>query len=52
MERLSSEVLSSIIGDIYDCVSNPEGWAGVMTRVTKAVDAAYTTIALAGTAHN
>ncbi|MBZ9723721.1 LuxR C-terminal-related transcriptional regulator [Mesorhizobium sp. CO1-1-11] len=52
MERLSSEVLSSIIGDIYDCVLNPEGWAGVMTRVTKAVDAAYTTIALAGTAHN
>lgn len=50
--RLSSEVLGSIIGDIYDCVLNPEGWAGVMTRITKAIDAAYTTIALASTADN
>ncbi|MER8752504.1 LuxR family transcriptional regulator [Mesorhizobium sp. M1050] len=52
MERLSSDVLSSIIGDIYDCVLNPDGWAGVMTRITEAVDAAYTTIALASTAGN
>ncbi|RRH88816.1 helix-turn-helix transcriptional regulator [Mesorhizobium tamadayense] len=52
MERLSSEVLGSIIGDIYDCVLNPEGWAGVMTRITTAIDAAYTTIALASTADN
>ncbi|MER9655084.1 LuxR family transcriptional regulator [Mesorhizobium sp. M0152] len=52
VERLSGEVLSSIIGDIYDCVLNPEGWAGVMTRITGAVDAAYTTIALASTAGN
>ncbi|MBZ9701822.1 MULTISPECIES: helix-turn-helix transcriptional regulator [unclassified Mesorhizobium] len=52
MERLSSEVLGSIIGDIYDCVLNPEGWAGVMTRITTAMDAAYTTIALASTADN
>ncbi|TPK89446.1 helix-turn-helix transcriptional regulator [Mesorhizobium sp. B2-4-17] len=52
MERPSSEVLSSIIGDIYDCVLNPDGWAGVMTRITTAVDAAYTTIALASTDGN
>ncbi len=52
VERLGSEVLGSIIGDIYDCVLNPEGWAGVMTRITKAIDAAYTTIALASTADN
>ncbi|TIP13532.1 MAG: LuxR family transcriptional regulator [Mesorhizobium sp.] len=52
MERLSSEALSSIIGDIYDCVLNPEGWADVMVRITRAVDAAYTTIALASTADN
>lgn len=50
MERLGSEVLYSIIGEIYDCVLNPEGWTGVMTRVTEAVDAAYTTVALASTA--
>ncbi|WP_245319481.1 hypothetical protein [Mesorhizobium temperatum] len=52
VERLSSEALSSIIGDIYDCVLNPEGWADVMTRITQAIDAAYTTIALASTADN
>jgi DNA-binding CsgD family transcriptional regulator/PAS domain-containing protein len=47
--RLSSEVLSSIIGDIYDCVLNPQGWTGVMGRITTAIDAAYSTIALAST---
>src|SRR4051812_31494392 len=52
VERLSSELLSSIIGDIYDCVLNPEGWVGVMTRITKAIDAAYSTIALASTTDN
>ncbi|TJV41617.1 MAG: PAS domain-containing protein [Mesorhizobium sp.] len=52
MERLSSEVLGSIIGDIYDCVLDPDGWAEVMIRITGAVDAAYTTIALASTAGN
>ena len=49
MARLGSEVLSSIIGDIYDCVLNPDGWTGVLTRITESVDAAYTTIALANT---
>jgi DNA-binding CsgD family transcriptional regulator/PAS domain-containing protein len=52
VQRLSSEVLSSIVGDIYDCVLNPEGWTGVMTRITEAMDAAYTTIALASTTGN
>ena len=52
MESLSSELLCSIIADIYDCVLNPGGWAGVMTRITEAVDAAYTTITLASTADN
>ena len=47
MERLSGEVLSSIVGDIYDCVLNPEGWTGVMVRITEIMDAAYSTIALA-----
>ncbi|MGX5827855.1 helix-turn-helix transcriptional regulator [Mesorhizobium sp. 43Arga] len=52
MERLSSEVLSSIVGDIYDCVLNPDGWTEVMIRITETMDAAYTTIALASTAGN
>ncbi|MCA0045764.1 LuxR C-terminal-related transcriptional regulator [Mesorhizobium sp. B283B1A] len=44
--------MGSIIGDIYDCVLDPDGWAEVMIRITGAVDAAYTTIALASTAGN
>lgn len=46
MNRLSDEILSSIIGDIYDCALSPEGWTGVLTRITNTIDAAYTTIAL------
>lgn len=46
MSRLGDEILSSIIGDIYDCALSPEGWTGVMTRITSTIDAAYTTIAL------
>ncbi|MEZ2329777.1 helix-turn-helix transcriptional regulator [Mesorhizobium sp. RCC_202] len=52
MERLSGEVLSSIVGDIYDCVLNPEGWTGVMVQITETMDAAYSTIALADIAGN
>jgi DNA-binding CsgD family transcriptional regulator/PAS domain-containing protein len=50
MSRLNADVLSSVIGDIYDCTLNPAGWTTVLTRITSAVDAAYTTISLASTA--
>jgi DNA-binding CsgD family transcriptional regulator/PAS domain-containing protein len=49
MDRLSNERLSSIIGDIYDCVLSPDGWVMALSRITNAMDAAYTTIALANT---
>lgn len=49
MSRLNDEVLSSIIGDIYDCALSPEGWADVVSRVTDAINSAYTTIALTST---
>lgn len=53
MERrvpgFNAEQLSSIIGDIYDCAFNPDGWVSVLNRITAATDAAYTTIALAST---
>ncbi|RWL83627.1 MAG: helix-turn-helix transcriptional regulator [Mesorhizobium sp.] len=52
MERLGGEILGSIIGDIYDCVLNPEGWTGVMIRIAETMDAAYSTIALADIAGN
>ncbi|MCR6736273.1 MAG: LuxR family transcriptional regulator [Afipia sp.] len=52
MNVVDNETLSSIIGDIYDCVLNPDGWPDVLIRVTQTLDAAYTTIALAGTSDN
>ncbi len=50
--RLGNDVLFSIVGDIYDCVINPDGWAGVLVRITDVIDAAYSTIALASAAEN
>ncbi len=52
MNVVDNETLSSIIGDVYDCVLNPDGWPDVLIRVTQTLDAAYTTIALAGTSDN
>lgn len=47
MVIVDNDVLSLIIGDIYDCVLNRDGWSSVLTRITQTMDAAYTTIALA-----
>lgn len=44
--RLNAELLSSIVGDIYDCAINPSGWPATLSRITLALDAAYTTISL------
>jgi DNA-binding CsgD family transcriptional regulator/PAS domain-containing protein len=52
MNVIDHENLSSIIGNIYDCVLNPDGWPDVLIRITQTLDAAYTTIALAGTSDN
>ena len=52
MPAPTNETLSSIIGDIYDCALNPGGWPDVLVRITAAMDAAYSTIALAGTSDN
>jgi hypothetical protein len=47
--RFNAELLSSIIGDIYDCAINPSGWSATLSRITLALDAAYSTIALSNT---
>jgi DNA-binding CsgD family transcriptional regulator/PAS domain-containing protein len=52
MSRLSPELLSSIIGDIYDCAINPSGWSATLSRITLALDAAYTTISMANPVDN
>ncbi|MGQ3277300.1 MAG: LuxR C-terminal-related transcriptional regulator [Shinella sp.] len=52
MGGLTSEVLSSTIGEMYDCALNPAGWTDVLTRITQTIDAAYTTIALASATDN
>ncbi|MDB5666423.1 LuxR C-terminal-related transcriptional regulator [Cypionkella sp.] len=49
MNAVNDQILSSIIGDIYDCALSPEGWGDVMTRITQTLDVAYTTIALTST---
>lgn len=52
MSRLTPELLSSIIGDIYDCAINPSGWSAALSRITLALDAAYTTISMANPVDN
>jgi DNA-binding CsgD family transcriptional regulator/PAS domain-containing protein len=46
MVTVSNEVLSSIIGDIYDCSLNPDRWTAALTRITHEFGAAYTAISL------
>jgi DNA-binding CsgD family transcriptional regulator len=46
MQGLDPKVLSSIIGDIYDCALQPEGWVATLTRVNALMQTAYTTISL------
>jgi DNA-binding CsgD family transcriptional regulator/PAS domain-containing protein len=52
MSRLTPDLLSSIIGDIYDCAINPSGWSAALSRITLALDAAYTTISMANPVDN
>ena len=49
MSQLSPEALSSIIGDVYDCILNPDGWVPVLTRIAGVLDAAYATVSMSRT---
>ena len=46
MQALQTGIFSSIVGDIYDCALDPEGWTTALIRVNDAMNAAYTTISL------
>ena len=46
MQELQLEDFSSIVGDIYDCALNPDGWPAALTRVSNAMNAVYTSISL------
>ncbi len=46
MQGLEPEVFSSIVGDIYDCALNPEGWTATLIRVSTVMNAVYTSISL------
>jgi DNA-binding CsgD family transcriptional regulator len=48
-QQLQPEVLSSLIGEIYDCALNPTHWNGVLTRIADYANAEYATIILAET---
>jgi DNA-binding CsgD family transcriptional regulator len=47
MQGLQPEVLSSLIGEIYDCALSPTHWSHVLTRIAVYANAAYATITLA-----
>lgn len=49
MARPDEEALNTVIGDIYDCALNPDGWPAALARVSRAVNAAYTSLTLAQT---
>jgi DNA-binding CsgD family transcriptional regulator len=46
MRALNPEILSSVIGDIYDCALNADGWESALIRITQELDGAYTNISL------
>jgi DNA-binding CsgD family transcriptional regulator/PAS domain-containing protein len=46
MHALQPEVFSSIVGDIYDCALNPDGWTATLIRVSTIMNAVYTSISL------
>jgi DNA-binding CsgD family transcriptional regulator len=46
MNPLEPEALSSFISDIYDCALDTGRWSQTLTRITHAVNGAYTTISL------
>jgi DNA-binding CsgD family transcriptional regulator len=50
MSTLSLELLSSIIGDIYQCAANSSCWTATLGRIASALDTACTTIHVVNTA--
>jgi DNA-binding CsgD family transcriptional regulator len=49
MSTLSLELLSSIIGDIYQCATNSSRWTATLGRIASALDTACTTIHVVNT---
>jgi DNA-binding CsgD family transcriptional regulator/PAS domain-containing protein len=45
--KLTHAELSDLIGQIYDCSLNPEGWAATLSKICSYFDAAYAAISLA-----
>jgi DNA-binding CsgD family transcriptional regulator len=41
MKRLTPELVSSLISDIYDCALEPSGWTDTLMRIADTMDAAY-----------
>jgi DNA-binding CsgD family transcriptional regulator len=45
--RLTPEIISSVISDIYDCAVDPAHWPTALTRITAITNAAYCAISVA-----
>lgn len=52
MGSINDDTVSSIIGDIYDCVLDPSGWTDVLARITLAMNGAYSGLSLSGMTQN
>jgi DNA-binding CsgD family transcriptional regulator len=46
MRALDPETLSSVIGEIYECALNSDGWESALIRINGEMNGAYTNIAL------
>jgi DNA-binding CsgD family transcriptional regulator/PAS domain-containing protein len=46
MQALQPEILSSVIGEIYECALNSDRWERALTLINRKMNGAYTTISL------
>jgi DNA-binding CsgD family transcriptional regulator/PAS domain-containing protein len=52
MGLINEDNVTSIIGDVYDCILEPSGWSHVLARITLSMNAAYSGLSLSGKSQN
>jgi DNA-binding CsgD family transcriptional regulator len=46
MRSIEPELLSTVIGDIYDCALDPGAWSDTLIRITAILDCAYSAVSM------
>jgi hypothetical protein len=46
MRNIEPQLLSSVVGDIYDCSLDPSVWPTTLIRITSILDCAYSAISM------